>query len=463
MPLRLYSTLTRQKEDFLPADPERVLMYVCGPTTYDYCHVGHARAYIAFDVIRRYLRYAGYRVRYVSNITNVDDRIIQRAAVAGEDPTNLAERFTRFYFEDLKSIGVAPADVHPLVTDTIPEIIGMIRVLEEKEVAYASNGSVYFRVASAEHFGELSHQDRDALEAGARVEVDPDKHDPQDFALWKAAKPGEISWPSPWGAGRPGWHIECSAMSMKHLGPRIDLHGGGIDLVFPHHECEILQSEAHSGQRPFVRYWVHNGHLTRDNEKMSKSLGNFFTIREVLAKFPAPVLRFFFLNTQYRRPLDFSDSALAESRASLERLQTTVDSLEEAARRGSRGGGTIAAEAATARSAFRSAMDDDFQTREALAAMFTFARQVNERIDTLSGAAVLEALGLFTAWGDVLGLPFGGTPREMPAEAQRILEDRELARAAKDYATADALREKLTALGFVIQDTKDGPRWRALR
>ena len=322
MPVKIFNSLTKKKEDLITREPGKVSMYVCGPTTYNYIHLGNARPLVVFDTIRRYLKYRGYQVTYIQNFTDIDDKIINRAREEGETPQKIAEKYIRAYFEDADALHVLRADVHPKVTEHIDEIISMVQGIIDKGLAYEVNGNVYFDVRKFSGYGRLSGRELDDMKAGARVDVDEGKHDPLDFALWKAAKPGEPSWTSPWGNGRPGWHIECSAMSLKYLGPGFDIHGGGADLIFPHHENEIAQTEAYTGQ-PFVRYWLHNGFITVNEEKMSKSLGNFFLVRDILAKFSPDVVRFYLLSTHYRNPLDFDDEKLHVAEKSLERIRTS--------------------------------------------------------------------------------------------------------------------------------------------
>ncbi|MEW5761524.1 MAG: cysteine--tRNA ligase, partial [Candidatus Thermoplasmatota archaeon] len=326
--MRFYNTLKRKNEEFIPISGNKVKFYVCGPTVYDYCHMGHARTYVFFDLVRRYLEYKGYTVIFVMNITDVDDKIINRAKEMGIDPLKLSKKFTDLFYEDLALLNIKKANIHPKVSEHMDEIIDIIKDLVEKGFGYEVDGNVYFSMDKVSAFGKLSKQSFDELLVGARVEPDPRKKNPKDFALWKKSKEGEIGWHSPWGIGRPGWHIECSTMSMEYLGSTLDIHGGGMDLIFPHHECEILQSEAYTGKE-FVRYWLHTGLLTIDKEKMSKSLGNFFTIKEVLEKYEPDVVRFFLLNAHYRSPLDFSDRALDEARESLERIRNFVSLVAE--------------------------------------------------------------------------------------------------------------------------------------
>ena len=483
MALHIFNTRTGRKEDFVPIAPPRVGMYVCGVTVYDLSHLGHGRGALVFDVVRRYLAYAGYRVTYVRNFTDIDDKIIKRAAERGVPWRELAETYIREYVVDMTALGVRPADIEPKATEHVREIIELVASLVAKGKAYAVDGDVYFRVKAFPTYGELGHRDLEEMLAGARVEVDERKEDPMDFALWKSSKPGEPWWESPWGKGRPGWHIECSAMAMKHLGEQLDIHGGGKDLAFPHHENETAQTEAVTG-RPFVRIWMHNGFVNVNQEKMSKSLGNFFTIRDVLKKYDAEALRFFLLGTHYRSPIDFSDQQLADATRTLDRLYRLIDEVGRLA--SAPGEGPRDEEAATAvaglEERFREAMDDDFNTAGALGEIFKAARAVSgamarngglERA-TLAGfvAAVRSigaVLGLFesepAAWAERLraleraGLG-GGVD---PAWVEGKIADRAAARAARDFAAADRVRAELLERGVTLEDGPGGTVWRLKR
>ncbi len=485
MTLRVHNTLTGEKEEFIPLHDKKVGMYVCGPTVYDHCHVGHARSYVAFDVIRRYLEFSGYRVTYVQNFTDVDDKIIQRSAEKGMDPLEFAEIYIKEYFKDMDALNVKRADHYPRASRYIKEMQEVIKGLIERGHAYVVDGDVYFSIESAkDKFGQLRHQSLDDMLDGARVEVDERKRDPKDFALWKAAKPGEISWDSPWGKGRPGWHIECSTMSTTILGPTLDIHGGGQDLIFPHHESEILQSECYTGKK-FARYWLHNGFLRINHEKMSKSLGNFFTIREILERFEPMVLRFFLVYTHYRSPIDFSDAALEEAERSYSRLRSFRERLEnmikDAIKEGEKTGtGTEESEASKAlieaaeraRKEFIRAMDDDFNTREAIAAVFTMVGEVNRILNTLKSpyplTALQRVLEVFdTLTGEVLGLKFereekeaGKTDSLTPTLIELLIEVRAAARKEKNWALADLIRDRLKGLGVVLEDSGERTVWR---
>lgn len=480
----IYNTLTRRKEPFQTRDEGRVAMYVCGPTTYNYIHLGNARPIVFFDTVRRYFIYKGYEVLYVQNFTDVDDKIINRAAELQEDPLVLARRYIDEYFADADALNVRRADIHPKVTEHIPEIISMVQDLVDRGYAYVMDGDVYFEVHKFNGYGKLSGRSLEDMRAGARVDVDQRKRDPMDFALWKAAKPGEPSWDSPWGQGRPGWHIECSAMSLKYLGPAFDIHGGGYDLVFPHHENEVAQTEAVTGE-VFARYWMHNGFITINQEKMSKSLGNFFLVREILAKFPPQVVRFYLLSTHYRSPLDFDDEKLATAARGLERIKTSLGLLEEALASGSDQGDVppdpvLSANLDRLRSEFEGAMDDDFNTALAIGTMFDLAREVNAYLQRTGGtssagqrAALNKARDLFRDFNLVLGIfktdhdgkwlwgDNGGEDAELVgALIDFIIEIRQDARQNKDWATADRIRDRLRELNIILEDTPTGVRWK---
>ena len=458
--LNIYNDLNRKKEPFVPLEPGRINMYVCGMTVYDLCHLGHARVLVVFDIVARYLRWAGYDLTYVRNITDIDDKIINRANERGEPFQALTERFITAMHEDAEALGVLPPDLEPRATEHLPEIIDMIARLIEREHAYvAENGDVYYDVNSFEGYGKLSGKSLEDLQAGARVEPGEVKQNPLDFALWKAAKPDEPSWPSPWGDGRPGWHIECSAMSTRALGDTFDIHGGGADLTFPHHENEIAQSEGATGH-PFVRYWMHNGFVRINDEKMSKSLGNFFTVREILTRYRPEEVRYFILTSQYRSPLNYDDEHLDNARAALTRFYTALRELPDAE--------PAADEPGAAK--FHAAMEDDFNTPEALAAMFELAREINRvRGEDLTRAASLGAL--LRQLGGLLGLLQddpeaylrGGASDDgdlSDADIEQLIERRAQAKQEKDWAQADAVREQLKEAGIVLEDSPTGTTWR---
>jgi cysteinyl-tRNA synthetase len=456
--LRIFNTLSRRKEEFVPIEPGRVRMYVCGMTVYDYCHLGHARVMVVFDVVRRWLRALGYAVTYARNITDIDDKIIRRANERGEPIAALTARFIQAMNEDNAALGVEPPDYEPRATEHVAGMIEMIRRLEERGLAYrAANGDVLFSVRSFPGYGRLSGKSLDELRAGSRVEVDEAKRDPLDFVLWKRAKQGEPAWDSPWGPGRPGWHIECSVMSSTLLGEHFDIHGGGEDLQFPHHENEIAQSEGATG-RPFVNYWMHNGFVRVDEEKMSKSLGNFFTVREVLARYDAEVVRFFVVRAHYRSPLNYSDAHLEEARQGLARLYTALKGFDT-------GEAAVDWEEPFARR-FREAMNDDFNTPEAVAALFELANEVNRTRDQRL-ARQLKGLG------GVLGLlgrdPVAFLQSAPPARGEAVsveriealIAARAAARRARDFAEADRIRRELLEAGVVLEDKPGGAtEWR---
>ncbi len=449
--MRLTNTLTRTVEEFVPrGDP--VLMYVCGITPYDEAHIGHAMSYVVFDVLRRYLEFRGYKVRHVQNFTDIEDKIIDRANRLGISTGELAEKYIARYLEDMRALNVLPATVYPRATETIPEMITLVQGLIDGGYAYETGGDVYYRVTRKDDYGKLSHRDIESLLAGARVEPGERKENPADFALWKAAKPGEPSWESPWGPGRPGWHIECSAMSLKHLGEQLDIHGGGEDLIFPHHENEIAQSEAYTGREPFARYWLHNAWVKMGEEKMSKSLGNFITIHDALETVGGDALRMWILTSHYRKPLTFSEETLEAAKAGAERLRT-------AARAGADGGGEPI-DAAQFKERFATAMDDDLNTPQALAVLFDLAREINRARD--SGRAVSDAQAALLELADVLGLTLTEPEAGMAAApfVDLLVTIRNELRQAKQFALADRIREGLGEKGIALEDTPQGTVWR---
>ncbi|MGY6277315.1 cysteine--tRNA ligase [Methylomonas sp. MgM2] len=453
--LKIYNTLTRSKQEFVPRQPGKVGMYVCGMTVYDYCHIGHARVMVVFDTVARYLRHAGYELTYVRNVTDIDDKIIQRANQNGEDFTHLTERFIDAMHEDERALSVLPPDIEPKATHSITSIINMIHKLIEREYAYiGSNGDVFYAVNRFDNYGKLSGKNIDELNAGERVDVDGAKRDPLDFVLWKMVKPGEPYWDSPWGKGRPGWHIECSAMSTCCLGNHFDIHGGGMDLQFPHHENEIAQSEGATGE-PFVNYWMHNGFVRVNEEKMSKSLGNFFTVREVLKQYRPEIIRFFILSSHYRSPLNYSDEHLDEAATALTRLYTALRGVE-----------MVEAEIDKAfKQRFEQAMDDDFNTPLAISVLFDLARELNKADDKTVLAASLKQLAgiLGLLQDDPENFLKGGTGEGVLAEAEieRLIEARKNAKANKDWAQADNIRDQLKEQGIVLEDVAGGKTiWR---
>jgi cysteinyl-tRNA synthetase len=462
MSLQIFNTLGRRKEPFAPLGPGHVGLYVCGVTVYDLAHVGHARSALVFDVIRRHLAYRGYRVRAVQNFTDVDDRIIARAAQTGEPAAELAERYVEAYRRDMAALGVDSPDVEPKATEHVPQMIALIERLQAAGVAYVVDGDVNFEVRRFPGYGKLSGRDLDELRAGARVEVDERKRDPLDFALWKAAKPGEPSWPSPWGPGRPGWHIECSAMAMEYLGAGFDLHGGGEDLIFPHHENEIAQSEAATGV-PFVRYWLHNAFVNLGAEKMSKSLGNVRTIDDLVRRHPADAIRLALLGTHYRNPLDFAESRLEEAARALERFHVLFEDAGAAGGAAGRPSDAVLDAVRDAERRFGEAMDDDFNTPQALAALFDLRGTLQAMRPELGATGIEPGVAALRRLGGVLGLfragP-AGPPPELRAEIERLLRVRADARGRREWAEADAVRAQLAALGVTVEDTPAGTTWR---
>ena len=473
MPMKIYNTLTRQKEEFVPLEPGVAKIYCCGPTVYDRIHIGNARPLCVFDVLRRYLEWRGYEVRYVQNFTDVDDKIIRRANEEGVSSGEIAERYIAEYWIDAKGLGAREATVHPRATENMGEIIAIISGLVEKGYAYAAaNGDVYFRTGRYTEYGKLSHQPLDDLEAGARIDVSELKEDPMDFALWKAAKPGEPSWPSPWSDGRPGWHIECSAMARRYLGDTIDIHCGGQDLIFPHHENEIAQSECCNGV-PFARYWMHNGHINVNNKKMSKSLGNFFTVRDVAEKYGYEPIRFFLISSSYRSPINYSPEAVEQGITALDRLYNCRDSLRFAL---SHAGEEEPADAQeirellqTRKEQFIAAMEDDLNTADAIAALFELVRDINSRLTSSGGTSKStapcrrlceEASALFDELTGVLGLLYSRQESSADAEIEALIAARAEARKQKNWAESDRSRDELKAMGIVVEDTPQGMKWR---
>ena len=464
MSLRVYNTLSRKKEIFETLEPDQVSMYVCGPTVYDNAHVGHAMSSMVFDIIRRYLEYSGYAVRHVMNYTDVDDKIIMRAQFEEVDAVELAERYIEQYAQHLRDLNILPATVYPRVSTEMENIIQVVRGLIDKGYAYEVEGDVYFRVARDNDYGKLSRRKLEDMESGSRIDIDSRKESPMDFALWKAAKPGEPAWESPWGPGRPGWHIECSVMSIEHLGEQIDIHGGGNDLIFPHHENEIAQSESFTG-KPFARYWLHNGMMQLSGEKMSKSLGNLVTIGDFLENYEADVLRMLVLNSNYRNPLTFSDDVLDQTSRALERLRGGLRlAFPEAAGAPQEILDALAAQLEKTKTGFIEAMDDDFNSAGALGHMFELVRSLNQARDASATADQLSAAQqALREFGEVLGLKMETEAADQAGAAPFIdllIEIRKDLRQEKLWALSDKVRDALKAHGVVLEDTKDGTIWR---
>lgn len=462
--MQIYNTMTRKKEELVTLVPGQVSMYVCGPTVYNFFHIGNARPFVVFDTLRRYLEYRGYKVKFIQNFTDIDDKLIRKANEEGITVAEVAERYIKEYYTDADALSVERATCNPRATEHIPQIIALVETLIEKGHAYpADNGDVYFSVRSFPGYGKLSGQSIEDLESGARIDPTEHKKDPLDFALWKGAKPGEPAWDCPWGKGRPGWHIECSAMSMELLGPTFDIHAGGQDLVFPHHENEIAQSEAATG-KPFARYWMHNGYINVNNQKMSKSLGNFLLVRDIGKEFDLEAVRLFLLGAHYRNPVNFSRDLVEQSNTGLIRIRTARERLAEA----KEGSATEADAAFIAsleeyRSKFCDAMDDDLNTADAIGVLFDYARAVNTFVsEPRSREALDKAAELFDSITGVLGILQHKKAEEFPAEALALLEERTAVRKAKDWARADAIREELKAMGYAVEDSKDGAKLKKL-
>jgi len=455
MPIRIYDTMTRTKKEFVPLNGRKVGMYVCGLTVYDRMHIGHARTFIFFDIVAKFLRYSGYDVKLIVNITDVDDKIIARAANEGVKPEIIATRYASYFIEDMNRLHINSVTMYPSATEHIGEIIEIVRTLESRGHAYAVEGDVFFDISTSKNYGRLSGQSLDQIIAGARVEVDKRKRNPADFALWKSAKPGEISWKSPWGDGRPGWHIECTAMSIKHLGETIDIHGGAEDLIFPHHENEIQQSEAFTG-KTFVRFWMHAGLLNTSGEKMSKSLHNFVTVEELLSKYTPEAIRFFCANSIYRRQIEFSSALLEESEQGRRRLLNAIASVMSS--REGEGGEGIASELLEN---FREAMEDDFNTRDAIASIFTSLRRASQIAEAqgLSASAKEEIISAVREINSVLCI-FEQTAfsHQIDERLNELLNLREEARRRRDFSAADAIRREIEELGYSVEDTQQGPR-----
>lgn len=464
MTIQIFNSLTRQKEPFIPLEEGKVKMYVCGPTVYNYIHIGNSRPVIVYDTVRRYLQYAGYEVKFVSNFTDVDDKIIKAANELGEETSVLTDRFIAAYFEDITALGCKKADAHPRVTEHMDDIIEFIKVLIDKGYAYESQGDVYYRTRKFNGYGKLSHQSIDDLKVGARIEAGEKKEDPLDFALWKAAKAGEIKWASPWGEGRPGWHIECSVMAREHLGDTIDIHAGGQDLTFPHHENEIAQSEAHN-DKTFARYWMHNGYINIDNEKMSKSLGNFILVNDIRQQIDPQVLRFFMLSVHYRNPINFAQDLVEAAKNGLDRIRTSYTNVEHRLTSSASLGdnseqwlekiGQIKVD-------FENAMNDDFNTANAVSALFELSHIANVYLNEANtDKEVLQAiLTMFDTIGNVLGIHIKVEAGLLDEEIEALIEERNQARKNRDFARSDEIRDQLLGMDIVLEDTRQGTRWK---
>jgi len=464
--IKIYNSLTNKKEEFLPIDKGHVKMYSCGPTVYNYFHIGNARPFIFFDVVRRYLQYAGYNVKFIQNFTDVDDKIINRAIQEGTNPKALSEKYIEEYFKDADALGIKRADAHPKVSDNIAQIISLIQRLIDKGMAYEKDGNVYYRVSSFTDYGKLSKQDINDLEAGARVEVSDEKEDPLDFALWKKKKEGEIYWDSPFGQGRPGWHIECSAMAFSYLGEQIDIHGGGADLVFPHHENEIAQSEGATGKQ-FSKYWMHNGYINIDNKKMSKSLGNFFTVRDIAQEFDLSTVRFFILSAHYRNPINFSRDLIKAAENSLERIYNAKNNLDYLISLNKNpktdDDNEFNEELNRYKKQFCDAMDDDFNTADAIAAIFELVKFININTDENSSQNKLHvAQSLLNELTGVLGIAQSIDTQMLDKDIEELIEKRQQARKDKDFALADKIRDELKAKNIMLEDTKEGVKWKRI-
>lgn len=465
--MKLYNTLTRKKEEFKPLEEGKVKMYVCGPTVYNYIHIGNARPYIIFDTIRRYMEYKGYEVTYVQNFTDVDDKIINKANEENTDMSVISNRYIEETLKDEQGLNIKSATYNPRVTQEMPEIIEMIKTLVTKGFAYEVDGSVYYNTAKFNEYGKLSKKNIDELQAGAseRVDIDTNKKNPMDFILWKPAKPNEPKWQSPWGEGRPGWHIECSVMAKKYLGDTIDIHAGGEDLIFPHHENEIAQSEAASG-KPFAKYWLHNGFMNIDNKKMSKSTGNFFTLREIANEFPYEVIRFFILNAQYRSPINFSRELVQSAQNGLERIKNSLSNIDYTIQNTkiqnlSETEKELLKELPKFKQDFENAMDDDFNTADAVTAIYEIAKFANININENSSKEFAESVkSIFKSLTDVLGLLQTKQKLDIDeVEIQNLIDKRQEAKKAKDFKLADEIRDDLKQKGIILEDTRQGVRW----
>lgn len=469
--MKLYNTLTNRKEEFVPVTEGKVGMYVCGPTVYNYIHIGNARPMIVFDTVRRYFEYKGYEVNYVSNFTDVDDKIINKAMEEGVDASEISEKYIEECKKDMKALNVKEATVHPKATEEISGMIQMIQELIDKGYAYEKNGTVYFRTRSFKNYGQLSNKNLDDMMAGIRIAVSDEKDDAMDFVLWKPKKEGEPSWPSPWGDGRPGWHIECSVMSKKYIGDTIDIHAGGEDLIFPHHENEIAQSEACNGEK-FANYWMHNGFLNIDNKKMSKSAGNFFTVREIGEKYDLQVIRFFMLSAHYRSPLNFSDKLVEASKNGLERILTAVEKLRDLLAEGTEEKDKKTEEGMTQEdlthkkevdelvAKYKAAMEDDFNTADAIAAIFELVKLSNITADEGSMEYVQYLYDTIVKLCDILGIITDKKEELLDSDIEALIEERQAARKARNFARADEIRDSLAQQGIILEDTRAGVKWK---
>ena len=463
--MKVYNTLTNQKEEFVPIEEGKVKMYVCGPTVYNYIHIGNARPFIIFDTLRRYLEYKGYEVTYIQNFTDVDDKIIKRSHEEGISPEEVATKYINEYFVDADGLGIKRASVHPRVTDNVEQIIEFVKDLENKGFAYESNGDVYFDTKKFEGYGKLSNQKQEDLEAGSRIEINDKKRHPMDFVLWKNKKDGEPGWSSPWGEGRPGWHIECSVMSSRYLGDTIDIHAGGQDLAFPHHENEIAQSEARSGKK-FSNYWMHNGYININNEKMSKSKGNFFTVRDISSKYDLEIVRFFMLSAHYKNPVNFSDEMLSQAKAGLERiynakekLKFTISNLQESNLTSKEK--DLLPSLELYKSKFIEAMEDDLNTADAVSSIFELSRFINSNIDETSSLEfATKSLGIFEELTGILNIAQKEDEEILDIEIEDLIQQRVDAKKNKDFKRADEIRQELLEKGIVLEDTRQGTKWK---
>ncbi|MBQ9977659.1 MAG: cysteine--tRNA ligase [Clostridia bacterium] len=456
--MKIFNTLTRTKDELVPIEENTVRIYACGPTVYNFIHIGNARPLCVFDVLRRYLEWRGYKVNFVQNFTDIDDKLIKKANEEGITVPEVAERYIKEFWTDAKGLNVREATVHPKATENIDAIQDIIKTLIEKDFAYQSGNDVYFRAKNFKEYGKLSHQPLDDLEAGARIEVAEIKEDPMDFCLWKGAKEGEPFWESPWGKGRPGWHIECSAMAGRFLGKTIDIHCGGQDLIFPHHENEIAQSECANGC-DFAHYWMHNGYINVDNRKMSKSLNNFFTVREVANVYGYEPIRYLMISSHYRSPINYSTDIIEQGKNALDRLYTCRDNLDFALKNAAEGG-EVPEFIEKYKADFITAMDDDFNTADAMGVLFSMVREINTMISAGAGKAALEAAAkAFDELTWVLGLVYNRKTDDLDSEVEALIQQRTDARKAKDFATADAIRDKLKEMGIILEDTPQGVKW----